>query len=522
MEITNKPFLMSFAGNPMRYLLTPGSGGGGGGGIDPIDGIPSIIEIVFSDIDSTPDHAVEVTFMGATRTFTLKNEPSTKDHLPIADDGGTAADWAQICYDYIIRDVQLTEVYDITNDAGDKIILTAKNCETQYDWTEGTKTIVGVTITTTQNGAAGTAGTTGTVEGVLMSVYKNPMVLLGQDYKPLDQAGSVKFEIQEYINSILLMATQPRFHLAYGTAHHFIFSDAFLKYLTVFCNRVDGVFQSRTYSAGYAYAITGGLNREDLVYNNFYATDYFNLTTTKKKFLTWAPPAKITDKVETHSLFFAFQAPAHTHFKMKAHLYSNIAGTTIDCTGLYAVTPYTVVEFFAGYAQLGLSASLDGNVYKWEMYLVDESDNVISDIRSFEIDPKYYENVRYFRFRNSWGTYDSLRCTGSFELIVENDREKVIFLRDDAETQYNSPGAHTLIKESQTFKANSGWLTKDFLNYLRDFMLSSDIFEVEDSKLLKCLLTSKKTSMFKDTNYNYALAFEYERAWDDFFFQGLE
>jgi hypothetical protein len=357
---------------------------------------------------------------------------------------------------------------------------------------------------------------------VLMSVYKNPMVLLGQDYKPLDSLGRVRFEIQEYINANLLLAAHPRFHLSYGSAHHFVFSDYFLKYLTVFCNRVDGVFQTRTYGDGYRYAIAGGLNREDLVYNNFYGTDYFNLAATKKKFMTWAPPAKITDKVETHSLFFAFQAPAHTHYKMKAHLYSASTGSTIDCTGLYAVSPYSVVEFFAGYAQLSLAYQLSGNVYKWEMYLVDESDNVISDVRSFEIDPKYYENVRYFRFRNSWGTYDSLRCTGVFETVVEHEREKIMFLSDEAESQYNSPGTHTMIKEAQNFKANSGWLSRDFLNYLRDFMLSSDIFEVEDSKLLKCLLTSKKTSMFKDTNYNYALAFEYERAWDDFFFQGLE
>jgi hypothetical protein len=522
MEITNHPFLTSFAGNPMRYLLTTGSGGGGGGGIDPIDGINSIVEIDFSDIDPTPDHAIEITFMGATRTFTLKNEPSTKDHLPIADDVWTPAEWAQACYDYIVRDRQLTDSYDITNDVAGTIVLTAKTPDTQYDWSSGANTVVGVTVTTTQNGAAGTSGTTGTVEGVLMSVYKNPMVLLGQDYKPLDATGSVRFEIQEYIYSTLLLLAQPRFKLAYGTAHHYMWADFFLKYLTSFCNRVDGVYQDRSYSEGYCYALPGGLNREDLVANNFNNTDYFNLTATKKKFLTWAPPSKITDKVETHSLFFAFQSPSYTHYKMKAHIYSGNTGETIDCTGLYTVTPWTVVEFFAGYAQLGLAAELEGNVDRWEMYLVDDSDNVISDVRSFELDPKYYENTRYFRFRNSWGTYDSLRCTGVFENIVEHEREKVIFINNETETSYNAPGAYSMVKEAQSFKANTGWLAKDYLNYLRDFMLSTDIFEVEDARLLKCLLTSKKTSLFKDKEYNYSLAFEYERAWDDFFFQGLE
>jgi hypothetical protein len=98
----------------------------------------------------------------------------------------------------------------------------------------------------------------------------------------------------------------------------------------------------------------------------------------------------------------------------------------------------------------------------------------------------------------------------------------VAYAGDDAETPYNAPGSYTMITESQTFKANSGWLTREFQNYLRDFMLSADIFEVEGTSLLKCLLTSKKTSLFKDTDYNYALAFEYERGYDDFFFQGSD
>ena len=95
-------------------------------------------------------------------------------------------------------------------------------------------------------------------------------------------------------------------------------------------------------------------------------------------------------------------------------------------------------------------------------------------------------------------------------------------MSDEVETSFNAPGTYTMIKESQSYKANSGWLTKDYLNFLRDFMLSGDIFEVDGSRLLKCLLTSKKTAMFKDLEYNYSLAFEYESAYDDFFFQGLK
>ena len=518
MEITKKPFLISFAGNPMRYLLTTESGGGGGGGGEEIK---SVIQIGFSGIDTTPDHAIAVTFLGDTRTFTLKSTPTTKDHLPIADDSWSAVRWCLACYNYILNDVQLSKNYDIATNSA-IITLTAKTASSDYDWSSGSNTITGVTITTTM---AGMAATPGTVEGVLMQVWKNGTEKLGEDYKPLDSEGSVKFEVQEYIYASLLQVPPPRFMLTGASFFHNVYADYFLKYRTVFCDRVAGSYLPRTYSDAdntFCYSLAGGLNREDLVANNQTLTDYFNLTTTKKKFLTWSPPSKLTDKVETHSLFFALQTPSYSSLQMMAHIYSSDAGSTIPITPLLSVQYWSVFEFMAGYSQLGLSAYLGGNVNKWQLYLQDNNGTVISDIREFVLDQKYYENTRYFRFRNSWGTYDSLRCTGVFEQTVEHDREKVIFMSDEIETTFNTPGAYSMIKEAQSFKANSGWLTREFLNYLRDFMLSADIFEIEDGRLLKCLLTSKKTSLTKDKEYNYSLAFEYDRAYDDFFFQGLE
>ena len=62
---------MSFAGNPMRYLLSPS--GSGGGGL-PMGGVLAVIQMEFTGIDTTPDHSVDVTFLDGTRTFILKSE----------------------------------------------------------------------------------------------------------------------------------------------------------------------------------------------------------------------------------------------------------------------------------------------------------------------------------------------------------------------------------------------------------------------------------------------------------------
>lgn len=513
MTISEKPKLLVFAGNPMRYRIVPDV---------PPDPIESLIEIEFTDVDTTEDHTLEATFLGSTRTFTLKTTPSSQDHLPLAGQDQSPEQWAQTIYEYILNDGQLSAAYDIAIN-GATISLTALEADSDYDWTDITSGITGVGVTLSQSGQSATPGS---VEGVRMQVWKNGNELIGEDYKPVDSAGEVRFEIQEYVYSQLMMADPPRFLLSKPGFFHNVYTDAILKYRAVLTNKVNGVFEQRNYSDPdniFCYALAGGLNREDLVANLADDVDYFGLADTKKKFLTWSPPSRITDRDETHSLFFAFQAPVHRKYTLMCLIRTDQASLEpIAITPEHSITNWTVVEFLVGYGQMNLESHTNDTILSWQVYLVDEDENRISDIREFVIDQKYHENVRYFRFRNSWGAYDSLRCTGIFEDTVEHDRERVTFSSSDAETAYNAPGNYMLVSETQNFKANTGWLSRTYLNYLRDFMLSTDIYEVDDDRLLKCLLTSKKTNLFKDKSYNYSLSFEFERAYSDFFFQGLD
>lgn len=516
MLISKKPYELAFAGNPMRYLLEPDASGGGGGG--QTDGQLSVIQIFFSDIDTEVGHSMILDIMGNHRQFTLATEPSHENEFPVADDRHTPQEWAAVAYAYLLNDVQLSTAYAISREM-DAITLTARVASEQYDMDLLESTIRGISLTMLQYGMTGTGQT---VEGVLMQVWKDGTQKLGEDYKPVNAAGQVRFEIQEYIFSHLKTAPPPRFRISWPGGLYRYYNDYILKYRTVFCDKVDGVFQARTYCDPdhvFCYALPGGLSREDLVTNNGAGTDFFSLTTTRKKFLTWAPPSRVTDKTETFSLFFAFQQPEYSTFRLKANIYNDSVGQTIELTPLLLINTWSVVELFVGYSQLNLGNYLSGSVTRWEVYLTDGDDGIISDVREFILDPRYHENIRYFRFRNSWGAYDSLRCTGVFEASLEHEREKVNIPTEDTETQFNAPLSHILVREMQTYKANTGWLTREYLNYLRDFMLSPDIYEISDNRLLKCLLTAKKTNLFKDRQYNYSLNFEFERAYEDFFFQ---
>jgi len=513
MNITSTPYLVSFAGNPMRYLLTsdPGSGTGG---------IKSVIRIRFASTDTNEDHAITVEQNGAERVFTLKASPTTKDHLPVAESGYSAADWASACYYYLINDSNYLDYYEIEL-VGNDIVLTAITASPDYDITQVSNTITGVTIFTDVSGAAPSIGD---VEGVMMKVYKNGTTLLGEEYKPVDASGNVRFEVSEYIYANLLMSPPPRFNNSLA-GNYWVYHDYICKYRVVFTDRVNGVFLDRTYGDSFRYAIPGGLNRDDLVYNNLSNIDFFSLTTTQEMFMSWASTSRITDIISKESLFYMFQDPTSSYTKatLKMTVWdSNGANeTTVAVTDEITITPWTVVEFTVGYAELGLQSLLSGDVATWKVFLENENDDVISDEVTFTLDQKYHEHTRYFRFRNSWGVYDSMLCTGKFEMILQHDREKVSFISEDTESVYNSPDKIIFAKELQQFKANSGFISSDQRQYLRDMERSFDIYEYADDRLMPVNLTAKKSNLAKDDETYYYLAFEYERAYQDFFFSRM-
>lgn len=514
MIISKTPFLLSFAGNPMRYRLTNNSGG------DSM-GVLSVVRFSFSDVDKTVDHAVTISKNGIERTLTLKNNPTLQEHLPVAEDGYSPTDWCQACYDYLTLDVEFSTDYSIEL-SGTDIIFTAKNAGTAYDITQGSSTITGLLVSTQ---TAGDAPGSGVVDGVLMRIYKNDNsgLLLGEEYKPLDSSGIVQFDVQDYLYADLLMAPAPRFHdsIAGGCG---VYTDYIFKYKVYFIDRVDGVLQGRAYNDTQRYAIAGGLNREDLVANNLSQVDFFGLTDTKSSFLTWQTNLKTTDKIAKESLFFAFQQPVgYSQYQLKITYWDSAGAneTTVTLTSPSTITPFTVLEISVGYTELGLSSYLFGEVAKWKVFLVNELGSIISDEFTFELDQFYHENIRYFRFRNSWGVYDSLRCTGNFELNLEHERESATYISEDEETSYNSPVKTIYVRQSQLFKANTGFVTRNAREYLRDFERSFDIYEYDQGRLYPVNITSKKSNLAKDGEYNYFLSFEYERAYSDFFFSRM-
>jgi hypothetical protein len=156
-------------------------------------------------------------------------------------------------------------------------------------------------------------------------------------------------------------------------------------------------------------------------------------------------------------------------------------------------------------------------VIGWSVFLTDGSEP-ISETYEFILDPHYKEFDRQFLFRNSFGWYDAIRVTGKVESTLTHDRTEGYRIIEDPETDFNAPDKNFINFETQTFKATTGWVSKNAQNWLRDFLLTKEVYEIINGRIYPVKITSKKSTKGKDGDYNLMLDFEYSRAYKDVFY----
>lgn len=491
------------AGNPMRYIVAAG---------EPKGGTKSVTKITFSDIDPVEDHSMTVEIMGIERVFSLKTVPVEIYELPAAWADQPVNYWAASIYDRLLKIYDLVNNYLISIE-GPEITFEALEPGDTFNIIPVSSTINGITIEPVTGGDV----ESGTVEGVLMQVRDGYGNLLGEDFKPYETqglySGMARFDASEYLYAQLLSFSPPHFYLSFPGYLHHKYSDYVLKYMVGFAEKVSGVIQPFVYDT-YRYALGGGFSRERLVYNNKNWVDYFKLSENQQKFLTWAPREKMSHPLAKESLFFLFQLPGYKYFRIKVEAWDHGSGhALVNATDLLPITSWSVFELTVGYQALNLEFLTEKPAVRWTVWLVNELGQTISEKRTFYLDPKYQETVRHFRFRNSFGAYDSIMCTGKFQVNLEYERETAGFSDPfEKETPYNSLKRATEIKEKITKKAVTGWVKQDYLSFLLDFMRSLEVYEIDIANIYPVIITTKKTSFLKDQDYNYALEFDYETA----------
>ena len=516
-DITEQPNLISFAGNPIiyeacsdNYLISLGS--------------RASFELVVSSVDTVEGHSFKLQFAGKTLVFQSARFTGFDGLLFQAGyPGQTFNDFANNIYQCFLSNYDIQKYFNVT--------LGPPGASQRSIKLQARESGAGCSVVLSSNGVSGVASglsTPGTDDvyrdyfSILCLIRDTMNNTIGEDTKPADPVGCAKFDISDYLASRFFAWQAPRFEfpeLAGNVKTHGW--DYLLKYRVSFAESIAGNVRGLQ-SDGWKYALAGGLNHELLTSLNEKYLEYFSIAGNKKKFLSWLPLAKYSRSGVMEKLFFLFQAnPTEVQYRMVVLItFTDGSHKIVNATPQVEFPAFSVMEFKVGFDHLDLVNAWYGKtVQSWEVYLMDSNDDLLSEVRVFYNDTRVFENEKVFFYRNSFSAYDSFRFLGKSELNLEYERQIGNTVREEKYSFFNAPTKQFSAKETESCKANSGWISLEEKNCLRELLLSVEAYEQIGKELFQIVVKSAKVTPFlKDGEYLYNLEIEYERSYQNSFF----
>lgn len=196
---------------------------------------------------------------------------------------------------------------------------------------------------------------------------------------------------------------------------------------------------------------------------------------------------------------------------------------TVENNLLFYVSDKALSEIIFSPAKVGYEGLNDETLEKIEVYIEDENNAIISEVRTFIFDYNYYEHTRYFIFRNSLGAFEVLRSTGLMTRSDNYSREEAITEVDSDFTSLDREDISVGNSEQQKFSLALGWLNRyaepeEFRNWLRDFALSKEVYQVIGDTIKPIRLINSTFSRGKDRDTLTEFTFQFVNAFSDEFF----
>jgi len=227
--------------------------------------------------------------------------------------------------------------------------------------------------------------------------------------------------------------------------------------------------------------IKGGISNTRLGEYNDANTTFFKEVIEKGKFLTNQPDQIRISPDQPVKLWLISPFQENTD-------------TTLNCTGIYEDDSEAVVqlpfslfrdglfEFSCAPAHIGIPVvSLEGK--KLIRYYVGWAEAQAGDIREFEIDWQYYENLNYLFVSNSVGGVDVIRLTGAVKTSIDVSRnEGVQPMAYGASAR--TPSVRVTSKSGRKkYTINTGFKTTAEMQGMEDVYLSRNIWLLINGRL---------------------------------------
>lgn len=471
-------------------------------------GSKAALEFAFTGIDTNAGHAFTISWNNLEITFTLATTPDDSgEEITKATGGQSIDDWMAIFAADLMANYYLARDFDYEVDTdADKITLTAKETGDEYSVTVDAEDLDNVVITPT----SGTDTTPREGYELLCRVSKvnGSIILLNEDRLAPDTGGNVEFDLHDlFLPELTAEFKWPEESSTLHEKRTNHIKKYRLDYAELFENGVKRLtpYQETVYAilGAFDYKLVAGLN--DVEYS------FLDFIITYKSFLTWQPTTKTINQGQPEKLFFlVFNDISSIEVHVKVYWTDGTDSGDQELATISGVSQYDVYELMVGYSQIDFSKWSLKEVEKYEIWLEDNSGNVQSQARSYILDTKTHRHERIFLFRNSFGGFDTLRAIG--RKVHYNEYERMILEKNDEE--FSVKEVYQAL-ESQLFTINTGWITRDQKNWLRELFLSQEVYEIINGYKFPIIITNDKIDLFDDDTYLYDLKIEYKYSFKD-------
>ena len=458
----------------------------------------------------------------------------------------SVAAWVEKLYGVMKVNFKLSRDFYISMPTMTKIYLVAKEKGSGFTLT-GTWNLSPAHIFTSVAGAGETYRDFFNVDLEIQQLVNGVWTTLGHEYLTVDEGGVAISDVHAYLNRIY-----PGFVFPENNQTIFKKTSNTINYRLRACeNWMDGdeTVYTQVKESPTLTAMCGGLDTMLLTKLQGANMDWFANLMATKQFLTWAPRVKKVRVDQMEKLFF-YLKDNQVEIKVKVRRWMSpvVGGAQISdiLTKTYAnCEGDKVYEVIVTGMKLGLLLNMTTGYQldKWEVWLENSAGQVLSETRTYEVDQNYYLQERYLLFRNSLGGYDTLRCTGEKVTGATLERVEVLNTANFYSSLNYPEFKFNQILERGKYSINTGWLTSEEAEWLRELFLSKEVYIIDNGQLtvdnggaspfdsaqgpmlgdlvlIPIVIGNSEIAIRKDNVWNYNYEISYMNAFSDEYHSG--
>lgn len=471
-------------------------------------GVPATLTVSFTTAGSEGE-SITLTWVSGSVTFIFRDEPDDSGlELSSRQVEAILNKWVEIIAGEIGSNYLVDRFYRVSF-LGNTLTLAARNPGSEYTLALTSDDNLGVIAESIEGEDAIIRPFFKVGIQVVLGTGESTHIL-GEEYLPVDTTGSATFDLHEYFSDSATSLTFPEASDNLAILHPESCREYYVRYFEQY--GIPPVAR-KINTAGPFYVLNGGLSGIQLGKYRREGSDFWAKLCYNQYFLTWQPKTKWVDPYQSEKLFYLVREE-YPSIVMRVETYFTSGFSTNPVPKVLIENPVKmgVYEFICTLAVLQLDGWDTEFIDYYEVWIEDDQVNRISEIRRFNVAHETPPFARYFLFQNSLGGWDTLRTTGKGSSAFEYERSTASRIPGFDFTDLDHHLIQYQAREDKTITASTGWLTVEEADWIRDFCLSPQVYEIIGQQLIPIVIMSKSARQAKDGENLWFLDFEYTRS----------